>query len=114
MIGPFSKKHNSHKKNKRTRGAKGRKGRTKYQKRAFSNQYSHDLFKVEMKVKINPYEGEVDVNKFNHWLQHIEVCFSVNNVREEKNIFFSNSNYMVFLILGGKFTLRALGWEENN
>jgi hypothetical protein len=30
---------------------------------------SHSLFKMEMKVDINPYQGNINALKLNHWLQ---------------------------------------------
>jgi hypothetical protein len=30
---------------------------------------SQPLFKMEVKVDIKPYQGEIDVVKLNHWLQ---------------------------------------------
>jgi hypothetical protein len=51
---------------------------------------SQSLFKMEVKVDIKPYQGEIDVVKLNHWLQQLEVYFSVHNIEEEKNISFSH------------------------
>jgi hypothetical protein len=42
------------------------------------------------KVDINPYQGEIDALKLNHWLQEIEVYFNVNHIDEEKNKSFSS------------------------
>jgi hypothetical protein len=50
---------------------------------------SQSLFKVEAKVDIKPYQGEIDVVKLNQWLQQLEVYFNVHNIGEEKNISFS-------------------------
>lgn len=38
-----------------------------------SNTSSQSLFKVEEKMIINPYQGEIDVIKFNTWFKNIEV-----------------------------------------
>jgi hypothetical protein len=50
---------------------------------------SQYLFKMETKVDIKPYQGDIDLVKLNHWFQQLEVCFSVHNKNEEKNISFS-------------------------
>jgi len=44
------------------------------------------MLKVEAKVDIQPYEGEVNVVKLNHWLQHLKVYFSEHNIGEEWKI----------------------------
>ena len=44
---------------------------------------------MEEKVDINPYEGEINALKPNHWLQQLEVYFGVHHIYEEKNISFS-------------------------
>jgi hypothetical protein len=44
---------------------------------------------MEAKVEINPYQGEINALKLNHWLQQIEVYFSVHHIDEGKNISFS-------------------------
>lgn len=43
-----------------------------------SSVVNQSLFKVEEKVNIKPYHGEIDVVKLNHWLQQLEVYFSVH------------------------------------
>jgi hypothetical protein len=43
---------------------------------------------MEVKVKSNPYQGEINVVKLNHWLQQLEVYFSVYNIEEEQKISF--------------------------
>jgi hypothetical protein len=35
------------------------------------------------------YQGEIDALKLNHWLQQLEVYFSVHHIDEEKNISFA-------------------------
>jgi hypothetical protein len=50
---------------------------------------SQYLFKMEVKVDIKPYQGEIDALKLNHWLQQLEVYFSVHNIDEEQKISFS-------------------------
>jgi hypothetical protein len=44
---------------------------------------------MEVKVDIKPYQGEIDAVKLNHWLQQLEVYFSVHHIDEEKKISFS-------------------------
>jgi hypothetical protein len=41
---------------------------------------------MEEKVDIKPYQGETYALKMNHWLQQLEVCFSVHHIDEGKNI----------------------------
>jgi hypothetical protein len=43
---------------------------------------------MEEKVDINPYKGEIDALKMNHWLQKLEVCFRVHHIYEEQKISF--------------------------
>jgi hypothetical protein len=50
---------------------------------------SLSLFKMEEKVYIKTYQGEIDALKMNHWLQQLEVYFSIHHIDEEKNISFS-------------------------
>jgi hypothetical protein len=50
---------------------------------------SQYLFKMEVKVYIKPYQGEINVLKLNDWLNKLEVYFSVHNIDEDKNISFS-------------------------
>jgi hypothetical protein len=44
---------------------------------------------MELKVDINPYQGEIDALKMNHWLQQLEVYFSIHHIDEGKKISFS-------------------------
>ena len=44
---------------------------------------------MEEKVKINPYEGEVNALKLNHLLQFNQVSFSVHNVHKKLKIAFT-------------------------
>jgi hypothetical protein len=44
---------------------------------------------MEVKVDINPYQGEIDALKLNHWLQQLEFYFSIHHIDEEKKISFS-------------------------
>jgi hypothetical protein len=39
-------------------------------------------------MDVKTYQSEINVVKFNQWLQYLEVYFSVHNIREEKNISF--------------------------
>jgi hypothetical protein len=41
---------------------------------------------MEEKVDNNPYQGDIDVVKLNHWLQELEVYFNVYTIDEEHNI----------------------------
>jgi hypothetical protein len=50
---------------------------------------SQPLFKIKEKVDIKPYQCEIIVVNLNHWLQHLEVYFSVHNIDEEHKIPFS-------------------------
>jgi hypothetical protein len=45
---------------------------------------SHSLFNMEVKLDINPYQGEIDALKLNHWLQQLEVYFSVHCIDKRK------------------------------
>jgi hypothetical protein len=47
---------------------------------------------MEAKVNINPYHGDIDLLKLNHWLQQLEVYFSFHLIDEEKNISFARLN----------------------
>jgi len=35
---------------------------------------------MEVKVEIKPYYGYIDVFKLSHWLQQLEVYFSIHNI----------------------------------
>jgi hypothetical protein len=50
---------------------------------------SQYLFKMEARVDIKTYQGEINVLKMNHWLQKLDVYFSVHSIDEEENISFS-------------------------
>jgi len=53
-----------------------------------ANTPSQPLFKMEVKVDIKPYQGEIDATKFNHLLEQLEVYFCVHNIDEgHKNSF---------------------------
>jgi hypothetical protein len=41
---------------------------------------------MEVKVDIKSYQSEIDVVKLNHWLQQLEVYFSVHIIDEEQKI----------------------------
>ena len=47
-----------------------------------SSVVNQSLFKVEEKFDIKRYHGEIDALKLNHWLQQLEVYFSVHEKRE--------------------------------
>ena len=44
---------------------------------------------MEVKVDINPYQGEIDALKLNHWLQQLDVYFSIHHIDEGHKISFS-------------------------
>lgn len=50
---------------------------------------NQSLFKVEAKVDIKPYHGEIDAPKLNHWLQQLEVYFSFHQIEEGQKISFT-------------------------
>jgi hypothetical protein len=50
---------------------------------------SQIVFKMEVKVDINPYQGQIDVVNLNQWLQQLEVYFSVHNIDEETKVPFA-------------------------
>jgi hypothetical protein len=39
-------------------------------------------------VDINPYQGDIDSLKLNHWLQQLEVYFIIHHINEEPKISF--------------------------
>jgi hypothetical protein len=43
---------------------------------------------MEAKVDINPYQGEIDALKMNHWMHQLEIYFNVHHIDEEQNISF--------------------------
>lgn len=51
--------------------------------------HSQALFKMEAKVDIKPYQGEIDALKLNHWLHLLEVYCSVYHIEEEQKISFA-------------------------
>jgi hypothetical protein len=44
---------------------------------------------MEEKVDINPYQGEIDELKLNHWLRQLEFYFIVHHIDKEQKISFS-------------------------
>jgi hypothetical protein len=44
---------------------------------------------MEEKVDIKTYQADIDALKINHWLQQLEVYFSIHHIDEGKNISFS-------------------------
>ena len=44
---------------------------------------SQSLFKMEVKVDIKPYQGEIDALKLNHWLQQLEVYISIHQIAKD-------------------------------
>ena len=65
---------------------------------------SQSVFNMEVKVDINPYQVDIDALKLNHWLQQLEIYFSVQYLDEGKNISFGR------LKLEG----HALTWWESH
>jgi hypothetical protein len=49
---------------------------------------SQSLFKMEAKVDIKPYQGEINALEMNHWLQQLEFYFSVHTIDKGKKISF--------------------------
>ncbi|KAH9320861.1 hypothetical protein KI387_015500 [Taxus chinensis] len=49
----------------------------------------HTPFKVETKVEIKSFEGQVDAELLDKWLKQLEVYFSVHNVTEAQRITFA-------------------------
>jgi hypothetical protein len=49
---------------------------------------SQDLFNMEEKMDINPYQCDINALKLNHWLQQLELYFIVHHIEEEQNISF--------------------------
>jgi hypothetical protein len=52
----------------------------KKEKPSSNNTSSQYPFKVEEKVDVKPYQGDIDDIKLNQWLQNLEVCFNVHNI----------------------------------
>ena len=50
---------------------------------------NQSLFKMEEKLDIKPYHGEIDALKLNHWLQQLEFYFNIHQIEEGKNISFT-------------------------
>jgi hypothetical protein len=57
---------------------------------------------MEMKVNINPYQGEINALQLNHWLQQLEVYFIIHYIDEEQKISFARL----------KLEVNALTWWE--
>lgn len=47
-----------------------------------SSVMNQSLFKMEAKIDIKLYQDEIDALKWNHWLQQVEVYFSVHQIEE--------------------------------
>ena len=45
--------------------------------------FNKSHFKMEAKVDDKSYQGEIDALKLNHWLQQLEVYFSVRHIDVE-------------------------------
>lgn len=50
---------------------------------------SQPLFKIESKLDIKLYQNKIDNLKLYHWLQQLEVYFSVHQIEEEQKISFA-------------------------
>jgi len=55
----------------------------KHQPSSSSMNYSQYLFKMEEKIDIKMYQGGIDALNINHWLNPLEVYFSVHHIEEE-------------------------------
>jgi hypothetical protein len=75
-LGPFAQQHSVFKN-------KEMKEDLKLEKVSSSSTSYQSSFKLEAKVDIKPYEGEVNTIKPNHRLQQLEVYFIMHNVNEE-------------------------------
>ena len=47
---------------------------------------SQYLFKMEKKVDINPYQGDIKALRLNNWLRKLQVYFFVYNIDDDKNM----------------------------
>jgi hypothetical protein len=65
---------------------------------------SQSLFKMDVKVDINLYQGEINALKLNHWLQQLEVYFNIHHIDKEQNISFARL----------KLDDHALTWWESH
>jgi len=59
---------------------------------------------MEAKVDIGPYQCEIDVINLNHWLQQLEIYFSVHHIEEDHKIYFARP----------KLEGHALTWWESH
>lgn len=46
-------------------------------------------FKVEAKLEIPSYDGQIDIERLNSWLKQLEVYFSVYKIKEMQKISFA-------------------------
>jgi hypothetical protein len=81
---------------------RGKKNPMKEQPSSSDITSSQTMFKMEAKVGIKPYQGEIYVVKLNHWLQHLEVYFSVHNIDKEKKLICSTETREPCINLVGK------------
>jgi len=65
---------------------------------------SQCLFKIEAKVDIKSYHGDINTLNLYHWVQQLELYFNVHEIKEEHKNSFSQ------LKLEG----HALNWWESN
>jgi hypothetical protein len=72
---------------------------------------SQSLFNMEAKVDINPYQGEIDALKLNHWLQQLEVYFSIHHIDEEKKISFARLKLEGHALTWWEIHMKHLGWR---
>ena len=59
-------------------------------------------FRVEAKVEIKPYDGEMNPEKLNNWLRQIEVYFSCYSFSDKMKIYFSRLKMEGYALLSGK------------
>jgi hypothetical protein len=64
---------------------------------------SHIPFKVEEKIEIPMYDGQINVEVLNSWLKQLEVYFGLYQIQETQQISFSHL----------KMTKHALLWWES-
>jgi hypothetical protein len=69
------------------------------------------LFNMEAEVDIIPYQGEIDALKLNHWLQQLEVYFSIHHVDEGHKISFSRLKLEGHTLTWWESHTKHLGWR---
>jgi hypothetical protein len=69
------------------------------------------LFKMEVKVDIKPYLGEINAIKLNHWLQQLEVYFSIYHIEEEQKISLSRLKLEGHALTWWECLIETLNWR---